>query len=617
MTSKKQELVEQLIPLNKLKKSPRNVRQVPHTKEHIAALANSIAAQSQIQNLVVETERDDEGKPTGHYLVTVGEGRRLAQLQRVKRKQIKAGEPIRCVVDDTHDAQAVSLAENDIRANMHPADQFEAFRRLVDGGLSAEDVAAQFGVTPLVVTRRLKLANVAPEFLDLYRKEKVSLEHLMAFAVTDDHERQRKVWEALPAHRRTPDGLRESLTEAEVPVSAPVVKFVGLENYEKAGGAVRRDLFSDDDDGYVMDGELLWKLANEKLEQRAELLRREGWSWVEVIPQMDYSTLSEFGRVGSTEREATEDERTELAGLRERLQEVEQQLADAADDSAEAIEAQAQELNDRIEAIEDGMRTPDPVQRAVAGAVVSVNRQGEWHIVTDLLRSEDARRFEQARRTRSQITPEAPRVHSAALVRRLTAHRTLALSATVAQRPQVALLVLTHRLALLTFYRGEYCGRSVKIDLHCAKLDQYGADIAESKAGRAMAELAESWKARLPEDSESLFGWLSGQSQEDVLSLCAYCVATSLDGVTQSESSDELDELAKTAGLDMREWWTPTADGYLKSVPKERIIQVLAEAGAPVSGATEKLKKTDLALVAERQLTGTGWLPAVLRGAAA
>ena len=149
MTSKDQELAVQLIPLNKLKKSPRNVRQVAHTKGHIAALANSIAAQGQIQNLVVETERDEEGKPTGHYLVTAGEGRRLAQLLRVKRKQIKAGEPIRCVVDDTHDAQAVSLAENDIRANMHPADQFEAFKRLVDGGLSAEDVAAQFGVTPL------------------------------------------------------------------------------------------------------------------------------------------------------------------------------------------------------------------------------------------------------------------------------------------------------------------------------------------------------------------------------------------------------------------------------------------------------------------------------------
>jgi len=76
---------EIFVPLTKLKKSPRNVRKVPHGKEAIEALAASIAAKGMLQNLVVEPETD-EGKPTGHYLVTIGEGRRLAQLLRVKRK---------------------------------------------------------------------------------------------------------------------------------------------------------------------------------------------------------------------------------------------------------------------------------------------------------------------------------------------------------------------------------------------------------------------------------------------------------------------------------------------------------------------------------------------------
>jgi len=74
---------EIFVPLTKLKKSPRN--KVPHGKEAIEALAASIAAKGMLQNLVVEPETD-EGKPTGHYLVTIGEGRRLAQLLRVKRK---------------------------------------------------------------------------------------------------------------------------------------------------------------------------------------------------------------------------------------------------------------------------------------------------------------------------------------------------------------------------------------------------------------------------------------------------------------------------------------------------------------------------------------------------
>jgi len=41
---------------------------------------------------------------------------------------------------------------------MHPADEFEAFRALVDSGTCEADVAARFGVTEAVVSKRLKLA---------------------------------------------------------------------------------------------------------------------------------------------------------------------------------------------------------------------------------------------------------------------------------------------------------------------------------------------------------------------------------------------------------------------------------------------------------------------------
>ena len=45
----------------------------------IEALAGSIAAKGMLQNLVVEPEVDADGAETGFYLVTVGEGRWLAQ----------------------------------------------------------------------------------------------------------------------------------------------------------------------------------------------------------------------------------------------------------------------------------------------------------------------------------------------------------------------------------------------------------------------------------------------------------------------------------------------------------------------------------------------------------
>jgi ParB family chromosome partitioning protein len=78
---------EFFIPLNKLTKSPRNARKTPHSAETIEAYAASIAAKGILQNLVVEPELDADGQPTGFYFVTIGEGRRLAQMLRVKRKE--------------------------------------------------------------------------------------------------------------------------------------------------------------------------------------------------------------------------------------------------------------------------------------------------------------------------------------------------------------------------------------------------------------------------------------------------------------------------------------------------------------------------------------------------
>jgi ParB family transcriptional regulator, chromosome partitioning protein len=109
---------EVLIPLNKLKKSPRNARKTPHSEASIEAYAASIAAKGILQNLVVEPELDSDGAATGFYFVTIGEGRRLAQLLRVRRKEIKKTEPIRCVIDTANDPHEISLDENVTRESM-------------------------------------------------------------------------------------------------------------------------------------------------------------------------------------------------------------------------------------------------------------------------------------------------------------------------------------------------------------------------------------------------------------------------------------------------------------------------------------------------------------------
>jgi ParB family chromosome partitioning protein len=63
----------------------------------------------------------------------------------------------------------------------------------------------------------------------------------------------------------------------------------------------------------------------------------------------------------------------------------------------------------------------------------------------------------------------------------------------------------------------------------------------------------------------------------------------------------------------MNKWFTPTAGNFFSRIPKSRIAEALAEAGKPASAETLKLKKTELAKLAEKEIEGSGWLPEPVR----
>ena len=90
---------EIIVPLNRLKASPKNARKVKHSEATLEGLAASIKAKGVLQPPVVEIERNADGAATGNYLVTIGEGRRSALRLLAKRKQIKRTHPVRVTVD--------------------------------------------------------------------------------------------------------------------------------------------------------------------------------------------------------------------------------------------------------------------------------------------------------------------------------------------------------------------------------------------------------------------------------------------------------------------------------------------------------------------------------------
>src|SRR3546814_8574915 len=103
-------------------------------------------------------------------------------------------------------------------------------------------------VTPAVVRQRLRLASVSPRLQEVYAEDGMSLEQLMAFSVSEDHERQEQVWEMLQSgYNQQPYMIRSKLTEQSVRATDKRVRFVGLDAYVAAGGYVLRDLFEDED----------------------------------------------------------------------------------------------------------------------------------------------------------------------------------------------------------------------------------------------------------------------------------------------------------------------------------------------------------------------------------
>lgn len=597
--------------------SPLNVRKKDGAKA-IPGLANSIKVNGVLQNVVGYEEEPIRGKRFIPIAVTAG-GQRWRACQRLlKEGAIKKDYIVPCLVTSKEAAVAISLAENSDREPLHPADEFEAARALVDAGSSIDDVAARLHLTPLVVKQRLKLANVAPEFIQLYRDDKLNLEQLMAFAITDDHERQRQVWKGLSAHSRSAHFIREALTQNEVCATDPLARFVGVHAYEKAGGHCRRDLFNADNEIFFQDVELLNRLAQAKLDKCASKLKEEGHAWVETTPRSDHAHRAQFVPVSQIEREPNKKERVKLESFDAKLAAVEAAVerADGDEEKVEALDRQWNELDEAKNALRDSLLVPNPEEQARAGAVVSIGGDGKPHIVTGLLKREDVKSA--AHQARADETEDkGPRTHSATLLQRLTAHRTLALRAEFAQNPDVAFSAMVHKLALTRFY-DTYQVPLGPLQVHANEkyLQPFAKDLDTASAGAWLAKQFDDWKAKLPADPKRLFPWILERSMPEKLALLAFCTAPCVDAVQNNEEASDAEPLARALGMDIRKWWRPTAESYYNSVPKAAILAAVAEgASAKAASGMEKLAKKLLAQQAENTLVATSWLPSVMRGA--
>jgi len=641
------------IPFDKLDLSQKNVRQIVNGVT-IPELADDIAYRGLIESLNVRPKKNADGEETGRYEVPAG-GRRFRALELlVRQKRMAKNEPVPCVVNRSGKTSMEddSLAENTHRENLHPLDQYRAFKVLSDQGRDVEEIAARYFVSLNTVKQRLKLANVSPKLLDLYEQDEIRLEQLMAFSISDDHARQEQVWERISdnSNMQEPYYIRRLLTETTVRADDRRAVYVGAEAYEAAGGVILRDLFEQDSGGWFQDAALLEQLVFEKLKVDAGAIRADGWKWAEAAISFPYGHTSGMRRVYAEPEEMSAEEIARHDAVKAEYDELDAKYAEM-EEADEEIENRLDELGAELDAFADRPYVYDPAQKAIAGAFVTLGANGQLQVEAGFVRPEDEPRAEtdeddesigdEGRDTADaeddgagEVTVNGRSLNGASeaaeepedegikplpdrLVFDLTAQKTLALRNALAGDVDIAFVAVLHALVLQVFYRfaKDSC---LEISMVSNSFGQVQG-LAETAWAKEIAERHEAWDRDMP-DSDKLWEFLIGLDEASRKALFAHCASLSLNAVVEPWNRRpgalaHADMLASTIAFDMVEaGWSPTVDNYLGRVTKARIVQAVREArGEDSAQLIDHMKKDLMAREAARLLEGSNWLPEPLR----
>ncbi|TDB45339.1 ParB/RepB/Spo0J family partition protein [Photorhabdus luminescens] len=603
----------ELVSYSYLSNTNQNVRFIPYSQESIEDLAASIATIGILQNLVVVEMSD------GSLGVVAGGRRKAALALLIERGVIQSDQlivPVKKIPAEL--AVAASMTENGQRKDMHPAEQIVGFRSMASEGKTPAQIGDLLGYSPRHVQRMLKLANLAPAILDMLAKDEITTEHCHVLALENDQERQLQVLEA--AHQQSYNGrisvydIRRIITASEVLISNnSKFKFVGAGAF--TDGEIRRDLFSENEDGYV-DTVLLDSRVMSKLEQLAiEIEEAEGWSW--SLARME--RVKNWGEDGlkyvllpEPAPEYTPDEQIRRDKLMASLD-----ALDSFCDEAEVLEAQ---INDIEQTVIN--RAWADEQKNHAGIVVSYHN-GCLCVQRGVLLKEDEVQDKDNSNGKGNIpanviTPPKNAVDdiNLPLLKAMSSERTLAVQAALAQQTQTAVALLAWTLCIAVFGGHSMFKNPLQVRLNTSHrgLCESAPTGENGQAYTVLMEQKEHIKALLPEGWKKDFTWLLAWPVEHIHNLMGFCVACGIDGVQNRECGrtqlSPLDGLETIMGFHLRDWWQPTKDNFFGRLSKAQICEALTQAGLTCAASdAEKMKKGDAAEFAEKYMANNRWVP--------
>ncbi len=592
--------MEQSISLKQLVISPLNVRKVRTTKEEDAQLRALIESQGLLQNLIVIPSADIEGR----FEVVAG-GRRLTALNHLlAEEKIDHDYPVRCIIKTRQAAIEASLAEN-FRSDMHPADKFVAYKAMADEGKSVVEIAKQFGHSETDVKKLLKLGNVAPDIVDAFRGQDLSLECVMAFTVSDDHKEQMAVYEDVKDGYSHPSDIRRRLLNSTMKSDDATILFIGIDAYKEAGGTVSSDLFAEVE--YIDDTELAESLAQNKFDELQEREIADGWTWVESSLRSQYSHPLAFAPSVKPELFGVPNTLTDrLTQLYQCVEDLSQTDPEHWTDDETERQQQYREEIDALEEEQEGYRSFTDEQKAKAGVLISLDfRTGEPVFRRGIVVKGEAESTESAENG-EQATTTTPADESQALKRDLEAYHLQALQSELMSSPDLCSDLATFSIAQSQIRSSSFWVKPMSISLDPTSYDT--KDIDETKAAKkvtqAYADLNLGWTTEeTPREQFEAFQKLGAKEKQAIL---AYCTALTV----RSASNPIMEAAGEQLGFCLSDHWQPTKANYFNRVKRDKLLELLVDfKGQSFAEQQASTKKGELAEIIESLDEVKGWLP--------
>ncbi len=564
-----------MMPLARLMLSDVNVRQTERDA-FVPELADDIAAKGLKQNLIVmRSPAIQEGDWPDHEVIAGG--RRFQALRLLQERGLIGPEfPVPVLVEGNEEASATSLSENLHRVAMNPVDELLGYRSVVDTIVHYEKVsmseaiaacARRFGKTVRHIEQRLRLAALADPILEALRSRMIGLEAAQAYAATSDQDAQMQAWRGLMDHAR--DNLRavrDALSKTTIASTDRLAIAVGRDAYTKAGGLCERDLFAAEGVETWLDRGLVNRLALDMLKtfaddfQKKKKLSEVRSVLTEYVAWTDYEKLHRiYGKPA----------------------------ANQADHLIRFV------LIDR----DGALKIDDTVFSSVkeGAAIVDTGDSGPKPMSQGL-------------------------IDLCALERRDVLAAALSQDAVLCQ--DLTIFVLAKAIAGSGTYGPQHCV-GIKIERQGNLVKGWAPNsIAGEYLDARDRSLSRGWlEAGAPPEQFLAFRLLP---HEEKTRWMTYAVAQSLGaaahnaraGYKTAEESRFFDTLGTMLDVDIRSWWTPTADQYFKRLPnKGALVEALTEMGAEDARGWMDAKKGEIAAECERVAGDYGltWVPDIMR----